>query len=109
MALMKRARPGGDLAAKAAEPVAVRTRIVASAATRTALRRPDRTRNVAPSYRDDAVSASNVGSVGRRDPAERGAADWGLRQRQVPVQPVTDVTSPPGRHRIGAEAGQGKG
>src|SRR4029079_17056282 len=58
IACMNRDRPGGD-AAKTAEPEAVRTRVVASAATRTALRRPDRTRNVAPLPAGlDAVSAS---------------------------------------------------
>jgi hypothetical protein len=38
--------------------------IVARRATKTALRRPDSTRNGAPSYRDGAVSAPSVGGVG---------------------------------------------
>jgi hypothetical protein len=64
MAYMNRDRPGGAFAATTAEPAVERMMIAERRATKAALRRPDRTRNVAPSYRIDAVSASNVGSVG---------------------------------------------
>src|SRR6185312_5629721 len=61
MAYMKRARPGGLAASVVAGPRTPTRTIVARVATRTALRRPDSTRNVSPSYRDDAVSAPSDG------------------------------------------------
>ena len=64
---------------------------------------------MAPSYRNDAVSASNVGSVGAGDDRGLGAAARALRRRLGPVRQVTAITGPPGRHRIGGVDGQGKG
>src|SRR6187397_800960 len=61
MAYMKRDRPGGSVARVAAGARTPTRTIVARVATKTALRRPDSTRNVAPSYRDDAVSTPSDG------------------------------------------------
>ena len=63
---MKRARPGGSFA-RVVVGVRMPTRmIVARDAMRTAVRRPDSTRNGAPSYRDGAVSAPSVGRAAVR-------------------------------------------
>src|SRR5688572_26059761 len=111
MAALNLDRPGGDLAAKTAEPDAVRTRVVARAATRTALRRPDRTRNVAPPYRIDAVSTfdrrlGRAGAVGRA----WGPAGWALRRRRSTSGRATVWRQPPRRSpTIGPLNGQGKG
>src|SRR6476660_2072350 len=61
MAYMKRDRPGGSLARVVVGARTPTRTTVARVATRTALRRPDSTRNGAPSYRDGAVSAPSVG------------------------------------------------
>src|SRR5688572_14017477 len=110
MAALNLDRPGGDLAAKTAEPDAVRTRIVASATTKTALRRPDRTRNVAPPYRIDAVSASNGGSVGPEQWTGLGARRLGTPAATQIVQAGTVwAPAPPevAHHRAAGWSGQG--
>ncbi len=68
---MKRARPGGSLAKVVAGDDCPTRMIVARIAMRTALRRPDSTRNGAPSYRNDAVSTSSDGRVAGRPPRRR--------------------------------------
>src|SRR4029079_3181052 len=92
MAYMKRDRPGGSVARVAAGARTPTRTIVARVATRTALRRPESTRNVAPSYRDGAVSApsdgraaavtaaTGLGACGRgRQPATGGWFDLATR------------------------------
>src|SRR6476660_4103460 len=93
MAYMNRARPGGSWAWVAAGARTPTRMIVARVATRTALRRPDSTRNVAPSYRDDAVSAPSDGraaavtvaaGLGARGRGRHPATWCGLAPRHVP-------------------------
>src|SRR5689334_5341428 len=71
---MNRPRPAGPVAVVGATPMATTSVAVARSATGTAARRPIRTRNDAPLYRDDAVRASNVGHV-----AVAAGAGWGRR------------------------------
>src|SRR6478735_3278605 len=93
MAYMKRDRPGGSVARVAAGARTPTRTTVARVATRTALRRPDSTRNGAPSYRDDAVSAPSDGRAAAVTVAtgwEPAAVDvsrrreGGLTSRHVP-------------------------
>src|SRR6478752_7352012 len=71
---MNRPSPAGPVAVVGATPMATTSVAVARSATGTAARRPIRTRNGAPLYRDDAVRASNVGHV-----AVAAGAGWGRR------------------------------
>src|SRR3954451_15387907 len=66
---MNRARPGGSDASVAVGATLPMRMAAANVATRTAFRRPDSTRNGAPSCRDGAVSAPNDGRVAGSPPA----------------------------------------
>jgi hypothetical protein len=67
------------VAVAGATPTATTRVAIVRRATGTAARRPIRTRNGAPLYRDDAVRASNVGFVAVAVPV---GADMGERERR---------------------------
>ena len=83
------------------DPMTPMRMTVARDATRTAFRRPDSTRNVAPSYRDDAVSASSVGRVEVR----RRTRDLGGHGRARGRRRVSDSASRHGRAAPGGGSG----
>src|SRR4051794_13310200 len=103
MAYMKRARPGGSLASVVAGLRIPTRTIVAMVAARTALRRPDSTRNVPPSYRDDAQSAPSVGQVAALTTAAgwRACGRWAsVRRREGGLNLATPVAGRWGTVRI---------
>src|SRR5512147_1322761 len=81
-ACMNRLSCGGSEASVRAGPAMLPTRMPVRAKTRTTIRRPDGTRNGAPSCLNGAVSAPSDGSVEAGQGERHEAAAWAHRRRQ---------------------------